>query len=218
MSLSAGQPVDAAILNGTDIAAVIAPLGVQAIILPVVAFPSWIICLPPLAWQCRQGNVAAGSLILWVIMAPFFLSINALIWPRDNISDWWDGHLLCDIQARIQVGTVVGATASAAMILRKLAKVMDTNNMTVSSSRSTKLKEKALEIIWCWLFPLLLMLVYYIVQPVRYIIWGIIGCLAAYDTSWPSIVLSFMWGPLTTLVAAGYACKSFYSPSFQTAC
>jgi pheromone a factor receptor len=208
MSLEAGQPIDSSIVNGTSVAAIIAPLGIQAIILPAVAFPAWIICLPPLVWHFRQGNMAAGSLILWVISAPFFLSINALIWPRDNLSEWWDGDVLCDIQARIQVATVVGATASSAMILRKLARVMDTNNMTVSSSHGTKLKEKVLEIVWCWLFPLLLVLVYYIVQPVRYIIWGIVGCLAAYDTSWPSIVLIFMWGPLTTLVAAGYACMS----------
>jgi hypothetical protein len=185
----------------------IAPLFPQAIILPVLAFPSWILCIPPLCWQVRQGNISAGSLILWVMMINFFNSINPLIWPRDNLDEWWDGNIWCDINVRIQVGAIVGTTASTAMIVRRLARVMDTSNMTVSTSRNSKLKEKALEILWCWLYPLALIIVYYIVQPVRYLIYGIVGCLSAYDTSWPSIVLSFMWAPLTTLVAAVYAGK-----------
>jgi pheromone a factor receptor len=188
--------------NGT------APLHPQAIILPLIAFPSWILCLSPLVWQFRQGNIAAGSLILWVILANFFLSINPLIWPRDNLDEWWDGKIWCDLHIRIQVGAAAGTTASAAMIVRKLAKVMDTSNMTVSSSQYSQRKEMALEILWCWVYPLVLIIVYYVIQPIRYIIYGIVGCLAAYDQSWPSVVLSFMWGPITTLVAACYAGKS----------
>jgi pheromone a factor receptor len=185
----------------------IAPLYPQAIILPLLAFPSWIFCIVPLFWQMRQGNIAAGSLILWVMMTNFFNSINPLIWPRDNIDEWWDGNIWCDINVRIQVGAMVGTTASTAMIVRRLARVMDTSNITVSPSRNSKLKEKGLEILWCWLYPLTLIIVYYIVQPVRYLIYGIVGCLSGYDTSWASIVLSFMWAPLTILVAAVYAGK-----------
>jgi len=186
----------------------IAPLYNTAILLPVTAFPSWILCLPPLFWHFRQGNIAAGSLILWVCLINFFNSINPLIWPRDNLTDWWNGNIWCDINVRIQVGAIVGTTASTAMIVRKLAKVMDTSTMTVSTSRNSKIKEQALEIAWCWLYPLVLIIMYYVVQPVRYLIYSIQGCLTAYDTSWPSIVLSFMWAPITTLVAACYAGKS----------
>jgi hypothetical protein len=185
-----------------------APLAPAAILLPILSFPSWLLCVLPLSWHFRQGNIAAGSLILWVILMNFFNSINPLIWPRDNIDEWWDGNVWCDIHARLQVGAIVGTTASTAMIVRKLAKVMDTRNITVSSSRDSKLKEKVLEIVWCWVYPLVFVLLYYIVQPVRYMIYGIIGCLSAYDTSWPSMFLSFMWAPITTLVAASYAGKS----------
>ncbi|KAL5121752.1 hypothetical protein ACEQ8H_000439 [Pleosporales sp. CAS-2024a] len=181
------------------------PIYTQAILLPILAFPSWILCILPLVWHFRQGNIAAGSLILWLILINLANSINPLIWPRDNMTEWWDGYVWCDIHARIQVGCVVGTTASAAMIVRKLAKVMDTRNITVSSSRDSRMKEKVLDILWCWIYPLVIILLYYIVQPVRYVIYGITGCLAAFDPSWPSVVVSFMWGPMTILVAAGYA-------------
>ncbi|KAF2823890.1 STE3-domain-containing protein [Ophiobolus disseminans] len=183
----------------------IAPLYNTAILLPILAFPSWILCLPPLVWHFRQGNIAAGSLILWACLVNFFNSINPLIWPRDNLTEWWNGNVWCDINVRIQIGAIVGTTASAVMIVRKLAKVMDTSSMTVITSRNSKVKEQCLEVAWCWVYPLVLIIVYYVVQPVRYMLYSIQGCLPAYDTSWPSIVLSFMWAPLTTLVAAGYA-------------
>ncbi|KAH7087864.1 pheromone A receptor-domain-containing protein [Paraphoma chrysanthemicola] len=191
--------------NTTFAEAASASLYPQAVILPILAFPSWILCIPPLLWHFRQGNIAAGSLILWCIMVNFFNAINPLIWPRDNLSHWWHGSVWCDINVRIQVGAVVGTTASAAMIVRKLAKVMDTSNITVSTSRNHKRKEHALEMFWCWGYPLIMMVLYYIVQPARYMIFGIVGCISPFDRSWPSIVVSYMWVVITTCVAGGYA-------------
>ncbi|KAF1947128.1 STE3-domain-containing protein [Clathrospora elynae] len=182
-----------------------APLYIQAILLPLFSFPAWILCLPPLFWHFRQGNVAAGSLITWIALNNFFNSINPLIWPRDNSTEWWNGYGWCDIHSRIQVGSVVGLAASTAMIVRRLVKVMDTRNITVSSSQSSKVKAKIWEVVWCWGYPLIMILIFYIVQPVRYMLYGIMGCQYAQDSSWLSIVLHMMWGPITMAVAAYYA-------------
>jgi pheromone a factor receptor len=187
-----------------------APLYPCAILFPIFAFPSWILCIPPLFWHFHQGNIAAGSLFLWVIMVNFFNSINPLIWPRDNLDEWWNGNVWCDINVRLQIGATAGTTASAAMIVRKLAKVMDTRNITITPSRASKMKEKILEIVWCWVYPVVLVLIYYIVQPIRYFIYGIVGCWSAYDDSWLSIVLGGMWPPITILVATGYAGKLLF--------
>ncbi|KAH8733203.1 pheromone A receptor-domain-containing protein [Phaeosphaeriaceae sp. PMI808] len=182
----------------------------QAAVLSTFAFLSWILCIGPLVWHFGQGNIAAGSIILWVILNNFFNAINPLIWPHDNLDQWWNGNFWCDIHVRVQVGSIVGITMSAVMILRKLTKVMDTRNITVSSSRNSKLKEKALDIIWCWIFPLFMIIIYYIVQPARYLIYGIIGCRSAFDTSWLSVLLNLMWAPITAFVATGYACLLCY--------
>ncbi|RAR14321.1 pheromone b alpha 2 receptor [Stemphylium lycopersici] len=187
-----------------------APTYPQAMLFPVFAFPAWTLCLPSMIWHFRQANVAAGSAILWIILHNFFNSINALIWPRDNLTEWWDGSIWCDIHVRLQVGSYVGLAASAAIITRKLAKVMDTRNITVSISRGSKIREKVWELVWCWGAPLLLIIVYYVVQPARYMIYGIVGCLPAYDTSWPSIVLSIMWFPITMAFASYWAVLLVY--------
>jgi pheromone a factor receptor len=184
------------------------PLSFQAVLFPILAFPAWILCLPPLISHFRQGNIASGSLITWITIYNFFNAVNAVIWPRDNILEWWDGAIWCDINVRIQVGATVGLTASTACVTRKLARVMDMRNITVSSSRKSKISEALWEVMWCWVCPLLLIIVYYVVQPVRYMIYGTVGCMFAYDTSWPSIVLSFMWGPIAMAFAAYWACMS----------
>jgi pheromone a factor receptor len=168
-------------------------------------------------WHFRQANIAAGSLILWIALHNFFNSVNALIWPRDNVLEWWDGPIWCDIHVRIQVGSYVGMTASVAMVIRKLAIVMDTRNMTVSTSRNSKIKAKIWEVVWCWVVPGFFIALYYVVQPVRYMIYGIVGCLSAHDSSWPSVVLGFMWPTIGMLFASYWACKShLFRPSILT--
>ncbi|KAL5409378.1 hypothetical protein PMIN04_011057 [Paraphaeosphaeria minitans] len=151
------------------------PLYPQAVWLPVLAFPSWILCISPMLWHLSQRNIAAGSLIFWIILLNFFNSINPLIWPRDNIDEWYNGSGLCDIEVRIQVGASVALAACTAIIARRLANVMDTRNITVVPSKRSVLIEKALEIGFCWVYPIILMITYYIVQPFRYYIFGISG-------------------------------------------
>ena len=68
------------------------PIYPQSIALPILAFPSWILCVAPMFWQLSQRNIAAGSLILWMIFLNFFNSINPLIWPHDNMQEWWNGE------------------------------------------------------------------------------------------------------------------------------
>lgn len=185
-----------------------APISTQAILFPAVAFPSWILCIPSMVWHFRQANVAAGSIILWLMLHNFFNSVNALIWPRDNVQEWWDGRVWCDIHVRIQVGSYIGAAASSAVIMRKLARVMDTRNITVSTSRSSKTRERIWEILWCWAAPMALVIVYYVVQSARYFIYGIVGCVPAYDPSWLSLVLNVLWFPVTTMFAAYWSSES----------
>lgn len=113
----------------------------------------------------------------------------------------------CDINVRIQVGAQVGLAASMVMILRKLAKVMDTRNMTVAPSRRSRIKGQFVELAWCWGYPAVLILLYIPVQSVRYNIWGIEGCISAYRPTWQSLVFSAMWAPITMAVAVYYAGK-----------
>jgi pheromone a factor receptor len=184
------------------------PLYPQAVILPALAFPAWILCIPPFVWHFSQHNLATWSLISWFIILNLFNSINPLIWPRDNVDEWWSGSGLCDIEIRLLNSASIGLAACTTMMMRKLAKVMDTRNITVSTSRSSRRREKFLEAFVCWGYPAFMMLVYYFVQPLRYYIYGISGCVSPISLSWVTIVLDTMWPAITICFAGYYAGKS----------
>lgn len=191
----------------TDISDTMPTEGVHstAILFSILAWFSWILCIAPLVWHISQRNVAASSLVLWIILINLPLGINAIIWGHDNIDEWWDGVAWCDINARIQIGAEVSLAAAVAMILRRLAQVMDTRNITVSPSRSSTLQRQLVELAVCWGTPVVMNLFYIPIQSVRYHIWGIEGCNSAYETSWRSLVLNVMWVPIVMLVVVYYA-------------
>jgi hypothetical protein len=176
-----------------------------AILFSTLAWGSWLLCVAPLIWHVSQRNVAAGSLVLWTILCNISLGINPLIWGHDNIAQWWDGVIWCDINVRIQIGAQVALGASVAMILRRLAKVMDTRNITVSLSRNSKLRGQLIEAGWCWGYPLVIILLYIPVQSARYNIWGIEGCISAYRPNMRSLFLTVIWMPVTMMVVFYYA-------------
>ncbi|KAF1933356.1 STE3-domain-containing protein [Didymella exigua CBS 183.55] len=176
-----------------------------AIFFSTLAWGSWLLCVAPLIWHATQRNVAAGSLMLWIILTNISLGINPLIWGHDDIAQWWDGKVWCDINVRIQIGAQVALGASIAMILRRLAKVMDTRNITVSLSRSSKLRGQLIEAGWCWGYPLVIILLYIPVQSARFNIWGIEGCISAYRPNMHSLFLVVIWMPVTMLAVFFYA-------------
>lgn len=184
------------------------PIYPMAIVLPFLALLSILLDIPPLIWHISQKNIAAWSLILWIIVTNFFLFINPFIWPRDNLLEWYNGKGLCDIQVRVVVGSVIALPCALVCIMRKLAMIMDTRNITIGARTNRRVRENVLEVLWCWGFPVLIMLVYYFVQSRRYFIIGISGCYPVYDASWPSIVAVWMWQPIILTVGSYYASKS----------
>lgn len=149
--------------------------------------------------------------MVYIILTNFFDTINPLIWPRDNVDQWWNGAGLCDIEVRFFVAMSVGLPICSAMTMRKLAKVMDTSNIEIAPSRNKVMREKVLEGLMCWGYPAFIVLIYYVMQPVRYFIFGISGCIVAYNLSWVSIVLGAMWPPLTAVIGAYYSGKNVSS-------
>ncbi|KAF2747692.1 STE3-domain-containing protein [Sporormia fimetaria CBS 119925] len=182
----------------------------NAVLLPILAFPAWFLCIPPLMWHLSQRNIAAYSLVLWIMIKNFFNFLDPLIWPRDNLNEWYDGNVLCDIQVRLFVGSGVALPACATMIMRRLARVMDTSSMTLAPSRVRIIRENVLEVLVCWVYPLVVMIVYIAVQPFRYFLFGISGCVAPYARHWLSIALGPIWAPITMLVGAYYAWLLLY--------
>lgn len=176
----------------------------SGIALSVLAFLSVLVCIPPLIWHARNSNFPACCLILWYIVLNLFTFINPMIWPNDDVSSWWNGYIYCDINAKLLTGNNVGVAGALVCTFRSLARVMDTENATLMPSKGEKRRDAAFELVFCVVNPLILMILHYIVQDSRYLIYGIVGCMPSYHSSWVSTAVGFVWSPVILLVACFY--------------
>jgi pheromone a factor receptor len=175
-----------------------------SILLPTLAAISVLLCLPPLATHIKSRNVAAAILVFWISLDNLFNFINPLIWPTDDDQTWWSGHGLCDIEVKLNLASSAAIPGGLICIFRQLAVILDTDRTTLAPSRGQQRRRLAFEIFFCAVCPLYMMVVHFIVQPYRYYIFAISGCVPSFDNSWPGILLIFIPPLILCATAAGY--------------
>ena len=181
------------------------PVTPNAIAVPILALITLIFDIAPFAWHIRNHNLAASSLVFWVIVCNLMNLINPLIWPTDDIQHWWHGQVLCDIEIKLMMAANFGVVGSMASIMRNLAKALDTEQTILSLSKAQRRRQTITDCLFCFGGSIYVMLIHYIVQPNRYYIFAISGCTSSFDNSWPKLVLVFIWPPIICLVDAYYS-------------
>ena len=176
-----------------------------AFILVAASFCALIISIPGLAWHLKNRNLPASSMIGWIVLLNLMNIVNALIWPNDHIDRWWDGQIFCDIQIKLEIASTVGLVGSLACIMRFLSRAFDTANIRLVPSKGQRIRQLVLNIVLCVGFPLLIALLHFVLQPLRYYIFGIVGCKPGYSSSWYTLLLGQVWPPVLCIVNAYYA-------------
>lgn len=177
----------------------------SAIVLATLSLLFALLIIPPMLWHLSNRNIGATSLILWLLILNLQDFLNAILWSHDNITHWFEGRVLCDIEVKITIAVAVGVPSSVACILRALAKVMDTERVSLGLTKGQKRRACAADLLWCAGFPALQMLFHYIVQTRRYYIIGIAGCTPATSRSWVSDLLIIAPPAVWTVVGCYYA-------------
>ena len=183
------------------------PVTPAAVALPILALLILFIDTPAFVWYIKSRNLAASSLVFWILIANIMNSINPLIWSTDNVQGWWYGYGLCDIEVKLQMALWFGVVGSIVCIMRDLAHVLDTESTTVSSSPARRRRQIAIACLLCFGGPVYAMAIHFIVQPSRYFIFAISGCTASFVNSWPKLLLIFIWPPVLCVVAVYYSSK-----------
>lgn len=181
------------------------PTSPYAIVVPVLACITIFIDIPPFIWHVKNRNLAAAGLVFWIVMTLFFDFINALIWPTDDIASWWKGFVLCDIEVKLLIASTIGVPGSLACIMKNLASVLDTNSTVLMPSSGQRRRQLAVDFCLTFGLPIVITLIHYVVQPSRYYIYAIAGCLASFDDSWPTVLLVWMWPSLISLLGVYYS-------------
>lgn len=179
----------------------------MAVALPVLACITVILDIPPLVWHFKHRNLAATSLVFWVVLSNILSTVNALIWPTDDVSNWWPGFVLCDIEVKLLLATTVGIPGGLACTMRNLALVLASEGSYLVPTRAQRRKRMAFDFFLSIGIPIYIMAIHYVVQPSRYYIFQIAGCLPSADDSWPTVILVWIWPSVLCLICAYYSGK-----------
>lgn len=179
------------------------------VVLPVLSFIAIILCIPPLTLHAKNRNFPATALICWSILLSVFNIINAILWPTDDTSKWWNGAGLCDIEVKLMTAGYVAVPGALTCIFRGLATVLDTRRAILVPSKAQRWRNRLMELLFCVLVPVLAMITHFTYQKNRYLLYSISGCVNNYDESWASFALAWIWPPIICLISAYYCCKLF---------
>jgi pheromone a factor receptor len=180
---------------------------IEGVVFPFLTLLTILLSIAPFIWHIKHRNLPASSLVFWIVLVDIFYFINALIWPNDDLDSWWRGYGLCDLEVKLQVAATIGIPTSLVCIMRNLARVLDTSRTVLQPSPAQRRRQYAIEALLCFGAPVYMIIAHYVVQNVRYYIFGISGCVPGFDNSWPSIVLIEIWSPFFSVVAVYYSSK-----------
>lgn len=181
------------------------PVYPSAVAVPILAAIALVLDVPPLVWHIKRRNLAASSLVFWIMLSNVMNFTNSLIWRTDDITAWWSGAGLCDVEVKLQIAHSFGFVGSLVAIMRNLAKVLNTKSTVLNPSRSERRKETAIGCLLCFGGSIYAMAIHYVVQPSRYYVFAISGCTVSYDNSWPKLVLIVIWPPILGIAVVYYS-------------
>ncbi|KAK9466015.1 pheromone A receptor-domain-containing protein [Lipomyces arxii] len=175
----------------------------------VCSIISLLLSIAPLLWNFRQRNLAAILFIIYVIIGNICIIMNASVFGGPNVMTYWDGKIYCDIISRVQQVCSNGVAVSLAVVARTLAGILS-RKVLLTHSPSDRRREIVIQLALCIGIPLVLLSLYYIYQPYRYMLIQFSGCLAAYDDSWVAFILFIIWQPVFALITSIYSGLTVY--------
>ncbi|KAI1317170.1 GPCR fungal pheromone mating factor [Xylariaceae sp. FL0255] len=154
----------------------------------LLAFVGTVLCWVPLVLLWRNGEFAAAVLIVDVMVMNVFTIINSVIWNSDDVSNWFDGTGLCDIQVYLQGPLRTIYSAAIFTVMYHLSTQVKVSRATRLGQREKTIRNRLQAAI---IFPLAIFQLAFtwfdIAQ--RYIIGTLVGCTAVYDNSWPKTLI-----------------------------
>ncbi|KAJ7691140.1 pheromone A receptor-domain-containing protein [Mycena rosella] len=146
------------------------------------AFLASALVLFPLPWHWRARNVPTLSMLAWLLVSNLTYAINSVIWSKsiDDVVPVW-----CDIVTKSEVGATAALPACCLSLALQLWRV--------SSGVHTSHRRTAIisDIILCWGYPVVTMILHYVFQGHRFDIIEDFGCRPTSYVSVPAIVLFY---------------------------
>lgn len=177
----------------------------QGLVLAILAPITLLLNIPPLLWHIRNRNLAAGLVVLWVMMLNFIATLNVVIWPYLDKHRMYDGRILCDVEVKLLMAADIGAGGASLCIFRHLAIVLSPDAPLPGQMGADSRKDTWIEAGVCIGLPLVTMFFHYVVQSNRFYLFGISGCVPSISISWISFSLIVLPICLICIIGGYYA-------------
>jgi len=141
-------------------------------------------------------------LAIYVSIMCLFLAIDTIVWSNNFniITPVW-----CDIETHVGVASLVGIPACTLVITRRLCKIIQRRSFVIS--KRSKRNELIFDLGVTVGFPIVITILYYIVQGARFEVLEELGCSPNELDSGLTIILSNVWPLLLPAISV-----LFYSP------
>jgi pheromone a factor receptor len=168
-----------------------------------LCLPAVILIIPPLIVQARNFNFPIIVLLSSILVLNVQNTINAFTWPswRDNR---WNGEILCDIEVRTYTALAAAATGAVACIFRQLAEAFRTDRVGSLPTQGQRIIKWTVELTFCVIIPVIIMSTLHLASAYRYSVTRILGCLPGTTFDWRTIVLQYIWQPISALIGTTY--------------
>ncbi|KAI0920339.1 hypothetical protein AcV5_010105 [Taiwanofungus camphoratus] len=170
---------------------------------PVFAFLGFVLALVPLSWHLEAWNSATCYYMIWASLACFNKFVNSVVWANSALNP---APIWCDISTRIIIGASVGIPAASLCINRRLYLIARVH--AVSVTRAEKRRAILVDSLVCVLFPIVCMVLAYIVQGHRFNVYEEIGCYPAIYNTLPAYFLVNWWPVVLGVISAVYCSLS----------
>lgn len=177
----------------------------MAIALPIFCSISIAVEWVPFLALYRVKNMPGCTMIVVIVIMNFFTWLNAILWSNDDISSWFNGHGLCDVEVIVRTVCATLISTSTACLTRNLAQAVDADNPRLFETVSQRRRRHVVEVLFVFGIPLLQMPLHYIPQTNRYAIVTIYGCADVIDYSWPTIIINLIWPSFFAILNCYYA-------------
>jgi pheromone a factor receptor len=170
-----------------------------------------VLCVPSayFYWKIPGRPWATLIFVGWIIIWNLIFFVDSIIWGGDNLQDWWDGEIYCDIDARIKDAFGTGLPGAAIGVCRFLADAANPDPSAIDV-RQNMFRRNMIDLFIGVILPFLNLGLKFICEPSRYWIVQNLGCMGQIDISWPSFLVYIAWAPLLCLIAAAYACTILF--------
>lgn len=180
----------------------------------VLAILGNLVCLAPLRLLWRNSELAAVIFIVNVELRNLQTVVFALIWPNDDVDNWWPGYGLCDGSAYFQNFTIALFATCMLAITRNLAHqvgLMRAHPLTVKEKR----RRNIVQALIMFPLPIIQLAFTWFVTAQRYAIAPLVGCTWVAYSAWPFLVFFVLAPVIVSLMTVGYASKFRPSSPWQ---